>query len=324
MTNSRLLIALILLSLLSMILSVYVGSVYLDAQEIINALTLQNASPITQQIIFELRLPRMGCAFVTGGLLALAGALMQVLLRNPLADPYILGVSGGAAVGNISALLIGLSGYWLPISGFAGALFSMLLVFVLGKPHHHSSTTRLLLTGIVIASGWGALISFILIVSPSETLKSLLFWLMGNLNETSFSPLALGVLMLGMIISIGLAPRLNILLQGELRAKALGVNTQSLQLQLYLLSGLLTATAVALAGSISFVGLIVPHILRLIIRSSDHRILLPASVLFGGSLLTLADILARTLLAPQQLPVGIITVLIGVPTFLYLYSLERN
>lgn len=272
-------------------------------------------------IVRELRLPRALAAFTVGGLLALAGALMQVLLRNPLGDPYVLGVSGGAAVAVLAAMLLGLPALWQAPMAFGGALFSMLLVFALARASDWTSN-RLLLTGIVVAAGWSALISFVLSLSPPIRLPGMLFWLMGDLSDAPTPTLGLAVLLVGLLLSLAMARDLNLSSHSEDHAHALGVNSQRLRPLLYLLASLLTAVAVTLAGAVGFVGLIAPHMVRLI-SGSDHRIVLPGSVLLGGSLLTLADTLARTVIAPQQLPVGVLTALIGVPVFLILLGRGR-
>ena len=279
------------------------------------------SNTLQQQIILELRLPRAASAFVVGGSLAVAGALMQVLLRNPLADPYILGVSGGAAFGALSALSLGLAGIWLHSLAFGGALFSTLIVFVLAHGSGNWNSTRLLLTGVVLAAGWGALISLVLSLSPNTHLRGMLFWLMGDFSNARLPAWSAIVLLGGLIISLTMSRALNLLISGDEQAAVLGVPVAAVRGWIYITASLLTASAVTLAGTIGFVGLIVPHWLRLMgIR--DHRLLLPASLLLGGSLLMLADTLARSLLAPQQLPVGVLTALIGVPVFLYL--LYRN
>jgi iron complex transport system permease protein len=193
----------------------------------------------------------------------------------------------------------------------------MLLVFGLAHNNGSWTSSRLLLTGVVIASGWGALISFILATSAERDLPGMLFWLMGDLGYAQHIwPLYL-VLLLGLVASIAIARNLNVLSFGDKTASSLGINQQRLHYQLYLLASLLTASAVTQAGSIGFVGLVVPHLVRLA-GFTDHRILLPASALCGGILLVLADTLARMIIAPQQLPVGVVTALIGVPVFIYL------
>jgi len=283
------------------------------------AVAHDGGTALQRTILLEVRLPRAIAAFVVGGLLALAGALMQVLLRNPLADPYVLGISGGAAVATLAAMLLGLSGLGLTVAAFGGALATMALVFGLARGDGSWNPTRLLLTGVVIASGWAALIGFILTVSPAAGLKNMLFWLMGDLGFAGNALPALGVLVIGLLFALAMARDLNILARGELQAMALGITTGALSLAVYVVASLLTASAVTLAGSVGFVGLIAPHLIRLL-GATDHRSLLPCAVLLGGSLVLSADTLARTLLAPQQLPVGIITALLGVPLFLYLLS----
>ncbi len=270
-------------------------------------------------LVLQLRLPRAINAFTTGALLALAGALMQVLLRNPLADPYVLGISGGAAVAALCALLLGIGGLWLNAAAFAGALISMLIVFGLARGAGAWSASRLLLTGVIVASGWGAVIGFLLTVSPDAQLRGMLFWLMGDLGSATQYGVGVVTLVLGLGLSLPLARNLNVMARGELTARALGVPVARLRLGLYVLASLLTAVAVMTAGSIGFIGLVAPHVLRLAV-GNDHRILLPGAALFGGSLLLLADTVARTALAPQQLPVGVVTALLGVPVFLYLLS----
>jgi len=265
----------------------------------------------------KLRLPRAASAFVVGGMLALAGALMQVLLRNPLADPYVLGISGGAAVAALLAMLLGWQSGLISIAAAGGAMLSMILVFTLARGRGDWSSTRLLLTGVVLASGWGAGISFILAVSPSSHLYSMLFWMMGDFSDSGpgyIRPIFLASSLATMML---FARNLNLLSNGELRAQSLGVNTLALRIALYLVASLLTAIAVTLAGTIGFVGLVVPHMVRLIV-GSDHRIVLPAATLLGGTLLVFAETIARTILAPRMLPVGVITAFIGVPLFLYL------
>ncbi len=315
-----LLIALVLLSIGSFVLAFAVGSVQLSVAQLWSALTSTDQT-IAHTIVWELRAPRAYIAFITGALLSLAGVIMQVLLRNPLADPYILGVSGGASVAALLAMFFGLTSSWVSGSAFVGAFISILLVFSLAHGQGSWNPTRLLLTGVVIAAGWGALINFILSISPDKPLRGMLFWIMGDISNITPSLGSLIILLLGLLISFILARSLNILARGELQAGALGVSVKPLRIGLFILASALTAVAVTQAGSVGFVGLIVPHMLRLI-AGSDHRLLIPASVLLGGSLLLISDTLARTLLAPQQLPVGVITAFIGVPFFLFL--LNRN
>lgn len=309
---------LLLLSFFSFVFAFAVGSLSFSFNQLVDALS-PNSQSIGHTIIWELRAPRAYIAFVTGGLLSLAGVLMQVLLRNPLADPYILGVSGGASVAALLAMSAGLAGSWVSGSAFSGALVSILLVFGLAHGRGHWSPTRLLLTGVVVAAGWGAAINFILSISPDKPLRGMLFWLMGDISNISPEIDGLLMLLFGLLLSFFLARSLNILSRGELQAAALGVSVKPLRIGLFFLASALTAFAVTQAGSVGFIGLIVPHMIRLI-SGSDHRLLLPASVLLGGSLLVISDTLARVIIAPQQLPVGVITAFIGVPFFLFLLN----
>lgn len=269
------------------------------------------------RIALDLRLPRAVAALVTGGLLALAGVLMQVLLRNPLADPYILGLSGGSAAFVLGGMTLGIAFVPTELLAFAGALFSMLIVFVFGRGEGPWSTTRLLLTGVVIAAGWGALISLMLALGDDASLKGMLYWLMGDLGYSGLSPWWL-VALAGLTGLILLRARsLNVLAAGETQAALLGESPRARHMEIYITASLLTALAVSIAGTVGFVGLIVPHLVRLVV-GADHRRLLPCAMLFGGTFLLLADTLARTVIAPRQLPVGVLTAIIGVPLFLLL------
>ena len=308
------------LGLLALLLSVAVGSVSISLQDLW-AVATGGGSELYRELIVSLRAPRALAAFSTGGLLALAGALMQVLLRNPLADPYVLGISGGAAVGALGAMLIGSGLALVSGSAFAGALLSTLLVFGLAQGGGGWTPTRLLLTGVVVAAGWGAVITFMLTMSPADRLPGMLYWLMGDLSYARAPYGAWLVLVPAVLLTLPLGRSLNVLARGPLQAAALGIAVKPLEWLVYILASLLTAGAVTTAGSVGFVGLIVPHMLRLLL-GNDQRIILPASVLAGGTLLTVADTLARTVMAPEQLPVGVITALLGVPTFLFL--LHRN
>jgi len=310
------LLSLLFLVLFSFLFAAFTGSSSVSIQDA-PALLNGTASPLLQTLVFELRLPRALAAFAAGALLSLAGVLMQVLLRNPLADPYVLGVSGGSALAALLAMLLGVNSILLTGSAFIGALISIFLVFSFAHSHGSWTISRLLLTGIILASGWGALISFTLVIAPAEKIHGMLFWLMGDLSYDRPLLPAYLILLVGMIFTLPLSRQLNILLWGDLQAGSLGVNIKRLRLHIFFLSSLLTAGAITLAGSIGFVGLVIPHLVRLII-GTDHRFLLPASALTGGSLLIIADTLARTIIAPQQLPVGVLTALIGVPLFLYL------
>ncbi len=317
----HLLSALLLISMSSILLSLAIGSVPLSMADLWAVLNGET-NGIAATVINELRAPRIYIAFVTGALLALSGVIMQVLLVNPLADPYILGVSGGASVGAISAMALGFGGIWVSSSAFVGALITILLVFGLAHLRGQWNPSRLLLTGVVVAAGWGAIINFILAASPEKPLRGMLFWLMGDISTTRADLFPLIILLIGALLAFFLARQLNLLARGDQQASALGVSVAQLRIMLFFLSSVLTAVAVVQAGSIGFVGLIVPHMIRLL-HGSDHRVLVPASMLLGGSLLVISDTLARTIIAPQQLPLGVITAFIGVPFFLFLLNRQQ-
>ena len=303
-------------------LAVGIGSVPIPPAALWAVLT-GSGEPLHQTLVLELRAPRALAALAVGGLLAVAGALMQVLLRNPLADPYVLGLSGGAAVGALAAMLLGLGAALVSGAAFAGALLSTVLVFGLAHGTGSWTPTRLLLTGVVVASGWGALVTFMLAVGPTRQLPGMLYWLMGDLAYARSPWWALAALGVAVAGAVPLGRSLNILARGPLQAAVLGVAVRPLEWGIYVAASLLTAVAVTTAGSIGFVGLVVPHMLRLVL-GNDQRLILPAAALAGGALLTLADVLARTLIAPEQLPVGVITAMLGVPLFLYLLHRSRG
>jgi iron complex transport system permease protein len=310
---------------LALLLALATGSSALRFGDVLRLLFAPDDSAAAD-VLLKLRLPRALAAFATGGLLALAGALMQVLLRNPLADPYVLGTSGGAAVGALAAMALGAGALLVPAAAFAGALLSIVLVFAIAQgdlaraaPDVDSADAapRLLLGGVMLAAGWTALITLMLALAPEAQLRGMLFWLAGDLSGASAPLLPLAALALLVLACVPLARELNVLLRGPMVAASLGVRVAPLRRVLYLIASLAAALAVTTAGSVGFIGLVVPHALRLVV-GNDQRVLLPACALAGGTLLLLADTAARTVVAPQQLPVGVITALIGVPTFLLL------
>lgn len=311
---------LLVLSLCAMLLASATGSVPLSPGKWWQSLV--NPGAEQAELIWRLRLPRALAAWTVGALLSLAGCLMQVLLRNPLADPYILGVSGGAACAALLGMTVGIASAFIPFLALGGSLLSVLLVFALSRGEGPWSTTRLLLTGVVTASGWSALISLVLALGTDSSLRSMLFWLMGDLGYARTPAWALFVLGFSFLLCLGLARSLNVLAMGETTARLLGEPTRRLLWTVYVLASLLTATAVSIAGNIGFVGLIVPHLMRLLV-GSDHRILMPSAMLFGGFFLVVSDTLARTVLSPRQLPVGVVTALLGVPLFLLLLNRAR-
>jgi iron complex transport system permease protein len=310
-------------ALASVVLACVVGSVALGPRELLQAIAeLAGAeAPGVNAVVLELRLNRALAAFATGAALALAGTMMQALLRNPLADPYVLGVSSGAALGALTAMLFG-AGLWLvDAAALGGAVLVSALLFLLahrdlrGGVAADGNASSLLLSGVILAAGCGALITLILSLAPDNRLRGMVFWLIGDLSGTQGRWLPW--LMLAAVMSYALrsARAINLLAQHAEAAWTLGVRVAALRQGLFLCSAALAATAVTTAGAIGFVGLIVPHACRFAF-GPDHRLLLPAAALAGGAFLVLADTLARTIAAPQQLPVGVITALIGVPVFL--------
>ena len=307
--------ALALIALGAFVFALAAGSVDVGFHTVVRAL-FANDGDAGSAVVRELRLPRAIAAFAVGGLLALAGALMQVLLRNPLADPYVLGLSGGAACGALAALLFGAAALATP-AAFAGALVSTAIVFGLARGTGAWAPTRLLLTGVVVAAGWGALIVLILAIAPEAQVRGMLFWLIGDLSTAAYGGTAFAMLVLLLAIAMVFARDATLLARGDVAAASLGVPVHGVTLALHLLAVCATTVAVTVAGSVGFVGLVIPHIVRLLI-GNDQRWLMPAAALAGGALLTIADTAARTVVAPAQLPVGVLTALLGVPAFLYL------
>ncbi|HWQ39648.1 MAG TPA: iron ABC transporter permease [Burkholderiales bacterium] len=298
-----------------------IGSVRLSASELWSALQLEPG--LASDIVWGLRAPRVAAAFCAGGLLAVAGAFMQALLRNPLADPYIFGVSGGAALGVLLAMVLGLGSGAGAGLGFAGAASMALLVALLAYRAGDWNPFRLLLVGVVVAAGLNALISLLLTLAPGSAVKGMLFWLMGDLTYARV-PGVEAALLLGLVLLGGAAGQaINVLGLGRLKAASLGVEVNRLELALYAGAAAATTGAVLLGGTIGFVGLIVPHLVRLV-GVHDYRALVPLSAVVGGSLLTLADTAARSVWAPIQLPTGILTALIGVPVLLLLVSARSD
>ena len=266
-------------------------------------------------VLLEVRLPRLLAAFGVGGLLAVAGVLLQALFRNPLADPFVLGVSGGAAVGALLAMLG--TGAIAAVQGGAvlGALAAVTAVYLLARG---GGTSRLLLTGVVIASACGAFISVLLAVADSSRVRGMVFWLAGDLGWAPSPTLSVIAAIASVVIAIVLARPLNVLAAGELRARSVGLDLEIWRIVVFIACAAITSIAVVSAGTVGFVGLITPHAVRLLFRTSDHRIVAPAAAVLGGTLLAAADLVARTIASPRQLPVGAIMALVGAPLFIAL------
>jgi len=303
-------LSVLLFAITTIVLSLFKGSTSIPIKQL-----LFNSHEF-QHILLDLRLPRTMNAFICGGLLAMSGMLMQLLLENPLADPYALGVSGGAALVILLLMLIGLSPSWWLLGAWSGSLLTMALISLLARRHRWQPTS-LLLIGIALACCFSAAITIILLLSSASDFRSMIFFLSGDLTETNY-PWASGILLLlGLYICHRFSPGMDILTHGQLEAQALGLASRQLRRILFLLSSLFTAAAVIQAGCIGFIGMLVPHIARKLL-GNHHRITIPFAMLLGGSLVTLADTLARSLFSPNELPIGVILALIGAPIFIAL------
>jgi iron complex transport system permease protein len=317
-------------ALLSLLIALAFGSAPLTLREVLAGLfdassgdISNNVANIAHDIVWQLRLPRAFAAFACGGLLALAGVLLQALLRNALADSYILGVSGGASLGALGAITLGFSAMLVNTAALAGALVAIALVFGFtlrggaGNGNGVWDVYQLLLAGVVLSAGFAALTSLILVIAPGAQVKGMLFWLMGDLSYAESPYVACVLLVVLTAGALALAARLDILGLGVAKAQSLGVNVSALQRMVFFGAALATVAAVMLGGAIGFVGLMTPHAVRLA-GITRHHVLLPVSAAAGGAFLVLADTCARSVMAPQQLPVGIFTALIGVPCMLIL------
>jgi len=312
-------VAILLLAVFALVifgLSLTSGSVPLSPVEVAEALW-SGTPTLARDVVHELRLPRALSAFAVGGLLALSGAILQVLLRNPLADPYVLGVSGGASVAALVAIMLGLPAAGVDGLAALGALAACLLVYALAQGPGGWTPTRLLLTGVVVAAGAGSAVSLLLALGDETRLRGMVFWLLGDLSRSQRWPWLMSLLAMAAVVAALLGRQLNVLARGALQAASVGMDVRRLQVLLFVGSSVLTGSAVSAAGSIGFVGLVTPHLVRLAL-GSDNRVVLPASALLGGVLLMAADLAARVLIAPRQLPVGALTALVGVPLFLLL------
>ncbi len=279
-------------------------------------------------ILWNIRLPRILLAIIVGASLSVAGTSFQALLRNPLADPYVLGVSSGASVGAILALIAApylalpsvLSALLTPLGAFLGAAATIAAVYFLGRREGQIDSNMLLLAGVITASFLSAIIMFLMTTVTSGNTRGMAFWLMGNLS-TSYQKSVFWFLGIGFFVAAGAiyttATDLNLVLAGEKEAMHLGVDVPRVRLVVYIAASFLTGLAVSVSGSIAYVGLIVPHVMRLIF-GSDHRTLLPTAALGGAIAVVFADTLARTVVAPTELAVGAVTAVVGAPLFIYL------
>jgi iron complex transport system permease protein len=308
------LVTLVLLASVVFVAALFVGSSGVGVEEALHVFGA-DADSVARAVILDVRLPRLLAAFGVGGLLAVAGVLLQALFRNPLADPYVLGVSGGAAVGALLAMLAGAAVVFVQSAAILGALGAVACVYLLARG---GGTSRLLLTGVVLASACGALISVLLAVADSMRLRGMVFWLAGDLGWAQSPALSVFAALFAVLLAVLLARPLNVLAAGELRARTVGLDVDTWRTVVFVACAVLTALAVVSAGTVGFVGLITPHAVRLMFRTSDHRIVAPAAALLGGTLLAAADVVARIAASPRQLPVGAIMALVGAPLFIAL------
>lgn len=319
----------------AMMVAFVVGPLGIDAhtvvQVIASRLGLADATGLSQQdiaVVWELRMPRALLAAMVGAALAVAGATLQSLFGNPLADPGVIGVSGGAATGAVAAIVLGLTtfGTWtIPVAAFAGGMATTLLIYTLARPGASGTTTTLLLVGIAIGAGTAAINGLFTYIADADELQTLVFWQMGSVARAGWADVGavLPLFVLGIGLLLWSARSLDLLALGERNAKHLGLDVERTRLLLVCASALLVGAAVAFAGGIGFVGLVVPHIMRML-AGPAHRWLLPLAALGGATLLVVADTLARTLDPPAEIPIGLFTAAVGAPFFLFLVLRESG
>lgn len=314
---------LVLLLLGTLAVGLSLGSVSIP---ILQGLRSAGLNPDDRAILYQIRLPRVILAGTVGWSLSIGGVVFQALMRNPLAEPFLLGVSSGAALGAVAGIILGVV-FWggLPMMAFLGALLTIALVLGIARRTGAIDSSTLILTGVIINAFFAALIMVALATATGEKLHSLLFWLYGDLSRGRFQDLTvlLPLVLVGSVFLLGFARPLNLIAAGEETAAQLGVDVEKVKWAALITVSLLCGATVAFSGIIGFVGLIVPHLTRLAL-GPDHRLLLPAAGLFGASFLITADLLARVVIAPSELPVGIITAFLGAPFFLYLLYLRRR
>jgi iron complex transport system permease protein len=307
------------------IIAVSTGSERIDFQTIVKIVVAKltgqstDIAPEQMVIIAEIRLPRVVMAIVVGAALSVAGAAYQALLRNPLADPYVLGVSTGAAVGAIAATIFAESlSIGRPLAAFLGAVLTIATVILLGQGRRRAPTERLILAGIITNTFLSSVVIFLMTSASGLRLQSVFSWLIGDLGSNArLLPLVSVFILAGIAVIYFNSRSLNLMMTGEEEALALGVEVRRVKAMVYIASSLITGAAVSVSGVIGFVGLVIPHAVRLA-SSSDNRLVVPASALAGGIFLLIADTIARTIISPRELHVGVVTAFIGAPVFVYL------
>jgi iron complex transport system permease protein len=308
----------------AVILSLSAGEMNLGFSDLFNTLR-QGHDSMEYTIISQIRLPRVLLGIAVGGALSLSGVLLQGVYRNPLVEPYTLGISGGASLGVAFAIVFGLhqliGSFVLPLTGFTGAFLIIFLVYTISSRNGHINIQSMLLTGVMVSFIASSAMMLMMATTNSENLHGIIFWIMGSLDEPDMSLiyLTLIVSLISLAASYLFVQPLNALRLGEEKAKHLGINTDTSIKLLFLLASLLAGVCVAVAGVIGFVGLIIPHLMRLLV-GSDYRILLVSSFLSGSIFLILSDVIARTIISPNELPIGVITGIVGGVVFLLMMS----
>jgi iron complex transport system permease protein len=321
-------IALAVVLVVGVVLSSVTGQLQITPSQVLGVFTGSTDDPIISSTLWVVRFPRIVMGLAVGAALAVAGAVMQAIFGNPLAEPGVVGVSSGAAVGAAAAIVLGITafgGWGTAVFAFAGALLATLLVYVTSRANGRTEVVTLLLTGIAVNAFSGAGLAFLLFLADTASREQIVFWQLGSLNGSRWQEVVIVVVVaaIGTVIAVLLARRFDLLALGERNARHLGVNVEALRIGSIILVALLTGVAVAFCGIIAFVGLVVPHIIRMAIGPS-HRALIIASAVGGGVLLVYADLLARTLVAGADLPIGMLTSLIGGPFFFYLLYRQRK
>ncbi len=329
---------LVIVLVVAIVAAVAIGAVPLPFAKVVRIivnhllpnLTVVEWTPTEDQIVWQFRLPRVLLAVIVGAALAVSGTVLQAMVRNPLADPYIFGVSSGASVAAVAVITLGsvvVGGISLSLAAFLGSLASMMLVYVLAQQGGRIVSTRLILAGVAVGYMLSAVTSYLVLRSatPNGGAAGVLTWLAGSLGGAKWEYLGVPSLavMISMLLLLLQARQLNALLAGEETAIRLGVNIEHFRMQLFVVTSLMVGTVVAISGTIGFVGLMIPHIVRLFV-GADHRRVLPIAALLGGVYLVMADLVGRTIIAPQELPVGIVTAAVGGPFFIWLIRQRQS